>query len=71
MRQYSFEKSDLNKIEDAQVTPDRLGVCRGPWQDDLIGLRNILEVFEAFGTRDCYDGYEGHQDRMDRSLTLT
>jgi len=33
------------------------GWCEGAWQDDLIGSRNVLEIFEKFGTRDCYDGY--------------
>jgi len=42
------------------------GWCEGAWQDDLIGSRNVLEIFEKFGGRDCYDGYEGHENEMDR-----
>jgi len=29
----------------------------------------VLEIFELFGTRDCYDGYEGHLNQMDRFTT--
>jgi hypothetical protein len=45
------------------------GYCEGAWQDDLIGSRNVLEIFEKFGGRDCYDGYEGHENAMDRFTT--
>ena len=41
----------------------------GAWQDDCVGWRNVLDVDEMFGTRDCYDGYEGAVDEYDRYQT--
>ena len=41
----------------------------GAWQDDLVSSRNVLEVFEVFGSTDCYDGYEGPMNEMDRFTT--
>jgi hypothetical protein len=45
------------------------GVCEGAWQDDLYASRNVLEIFEIFGTRDCWEGYEGIENEMDRFTT--
>ena len=45
------------------------GFCEGAWQDDLIGSRNVLEIFEKFGGRSCWDGYEGTENEMDRFTT--
>mmetsp|Transcript_11006 Transcript_11006/g.22017 ORF Transcript_11006/g.22017 Transcript_11006/m.22017 type:complete len:250 (+) Transcript_11006:59-808(+) len=45
------------------------GTCEGAWQDDLYTSRNVLELFEVFGSRDCWEGYEGHQNGMDRFTT--
>ncbi len=44
-------------------------MCEGAWQDDLVSSRNVLEVFEVFGSTDCYDGYEGPMNEMDRFTT--
>uniref|UniRef100_A0A7S2SRM0 EGF-like domain-containing protein n=1 Tax=Rhizochromulina marina TaxID=1034831 RepID=A0A7S2SRM0_9STRA len=42
------------------------GECQGSWQDPLWKHRDVLEVFEVFGSRDCFRGYEGHLNQMDR-----
>lgn len=43
--------------------------CRGPFQDDLVGERNILAGDELFGTRECFSGYEGVVDQYDRFMS--
>jgi len=54
-----FQKDKGNEID----------YCMGAWQDDCVGWRNVLDVDEMFGTRDCYDGYEGAVDEYDRYQT--
>lgn len=44
------------------------GECQGAWQDPIWRHRNVLEVFETFGTRECFDGYEGHLNHMDKCV---
>ena len=45
---------------------------RGPWQDPMIQVRDILSqrgVQYIFGTTDCEKGYEGNVDALDRFTT--
>ena len=46
--------------------------CRGPWQDDLIQVRNVLANHGPeyiFGMRDCEQGFEGNYDEFQRFTT--
>ena len=46
--------------------------CRGPWQDDLIKVRDVLSEQGPqyiFGMRDCETGYEGNYDAYQRFTT--
>jgi hypothetical protein len=46
--------------------------CRGPWQDELIQLRDILSQRGPqyiFGTSDCERGYEGNIDETQHFTT--
>jgi hypothetical protein len=46
--------------------------CDGPWQDNLVAVRNLLMqrgVQFTFGSTDCRYGYEGNVDGMDRFTT--
>lgn len=43
--------------------------CNGPWQDNMVTVRNVLKGRGAeysFGSTDCEFGYEGNVDEMDR-----
>jgi len=70
-RRYNPNKCHLKGGQGARgTTPFAYeGYCEGAWQDDLIGSRNVLEIFEKFGERDCYEGYEGNMNEMDRFHT--
>ena len=53
-------------------SPVSVNHCRGPWQDDMIGVRNILAQQGPnfiFGTTDCERGYEGNVDDLNRFTT--
>jgi hypothetical protein len=46
--------------------------CRGPWQDDMIQVRDILDrkgPEYIFGTAACERGFEGNVDELDRFTT--
>ena len=47
-------------------------LCNGPWQDDLVYVRDLLMKRGAeytFGSTDCYYGFEGNVDELDRFTT--
>jgi hypothetical protein len=47
-------------------------LCNGPWQDNLVAVRNVLKargVEYIFGSTDCRYGFEGNMDSFDRFVT--
>ena len=46
--------------------------CDGPWQDNMVQVRNVLDgrgPEYIFGSTDCAFGYEGNVDSMDRFIS--
>ena len=47
-------------------------LCDGPWQDNMVQVRNVLigrGPQYSFGSTDCAFGYEGNVDSMDRFMS--
>jgi hypothetical protein len=55
------------------IACDKAGTsCNGPWQDQMVPLRNLLinrGVMFVFGSTDCAYGYEGNTDDMDQFVS--
>ena len=50
----------------------RDSLCNGPWQDNMVYVRNLLAQRGpeyTFGSTDCYYGFEGNVDELDRFTT--